>query len=313
MIKIYKSIGTDGEMREVEEIVQDSWVDLIEPTEEEINLVGEKTKVDTDLIRKMLDDDEIPRLETSKNATMVVIDVPTKISGKNNRYVTNPIGIIQTTNRFMITVSPKNAKVLEDFRADRVKDFRTAKKVRFLIQILNATAAEYIKILDGIYRELETRESRMQKSTSNQDLIKLLRTEKTLVYFTSSLKENQLVLERLEKGIIFPLFDDDRELLEDAQIEYHQAIDMAAIYREIITSMSNTYSTITSNNLNNTMKFLAGVTIVLSIPTMLSSFFGMNVTFGEFSNDPLAAWILFIASILLALLVAIILKKKNLL
>ncbi len=313
MIKIYKSIGTDGKMRAIEEIVQDCWIDLVEPTEKEIKLVAEKTKVDADLIRKMLDDDEIPRLESSGNATMVVIDVPTKISGKNNRYMTNPIGIIQTTNRFMITVSPKNAKVLDDFRADKVKNFRTAKKVRFLIQILNTTAAEYIKILDGVYRELETREAEMQKSTSNKDLIKLLRTEKTLVYFTSSLKENQLVLERLDKGIIFPLFDDDKELLEDAQIEYQQAIDMAAIYREIITSMSNTYATITSNNLNNTMKFLAGITIVLSIPTMLSSFFGMNVTFGEFSNDPLAAWILLLGSILLAILVAIILKKKNLL
>ena len=138
-------------------------------------------------------------------------------------------------------------------------------------------------------------------------------TEKTLVYFTTSLKENSLVLERINKGSILPLYDGDSDMIEDAIIETGQAIDMAGIYREIVQSMTETYATIVSNNQNNIMKFLAGITIVLSIPTMISSFLGMNVQLGIIGTSPAAAWIILIGSFAVSIITAIILKKKGLL
>ena len=259
----------------------------------------------------MRDDDELPRVETSKTATLIVIDVPAVDDDAD--YVTYPIGIIVTNNNYVITVSPRRTAILRNFRKNLVRDFRTAKKTRFLIQIMNASAAEYLRVLENIYHKIEDREDALQKATKNEDLVDLLITEKTLVYFTTSLKENTLVLERVNKGVVLPLYEGDLDMLEDAIIENNQAIDMAGIYREIIQSMTETYATIVSNNQNNIMKFLAGVTIVLSIPTMISSFLGMNVQFGVIGTDPAAALIILIISIIVSIITAIVLKKKDLL
>jgi len=144
-------------------------------------------------------------------------------------------------------------------------------------------------------------------------LISLLATEKTLVYFTTSLKENDGVLDRLSKGSVITLFEGDADLLEDTIIETHQAIDMAGLYRRILSSITNTYATVISNNLNNVMKFLAGITIVLSIPTIISSFLGMNVWFGEIGTNHASAWIILAISVLASLGVAAWLKKRGML
>ena len=195
-----------------------------------------------------------------------------------------------------------------------MRNFRTAKKTRFLIQILNVAAAQYIKVLDEVYSDIENKEATLKRSTENEDLIDLLQTEKTLVYFTSSLKENDMVLERLSKGVVLPLYEGDLDLLEDAMIENRQAIDMARIYRDILSSITNTYATVISNNLNNVMKFLAGITIVLSVPTMISSFLGMNVNFGTgVATDPYGPAIILGISIVASVLIAIWLNKRDLL
>ncbi len=298
-----------------EEIVQiepDCWIDLVTPNEKEIDSVVAATEIDRDLIVKMLDDDELPRVETSGNATLVVIDVPAY--GGKNRNITYPLGIIVTTNNYFITIAPKTTPILNSFRNNKVRNFRTAKKTRFLIQILNVAAAQYIKVLDEVYSDIENKEATLKRSTENEDLIDLLQTEKTLVYFTSSLKENDMVLERLSKGVVLPLYEGDLDLLEDAMIENRQAIDMARIYRDILSSITNTYATVISNNLNNVMKFLAGITIVLSVPTMISSFLGMNVNFGaSVATDPYGPAIILGISIVASVVIAIWLNKKDLL
>ncbi len=311
MLKCYKTNLQKKCTEEISEIETDSWIDLIVPNEQEIDKVVAKTEIDRDLIMKMLDDDELPRIETSGNATLIVVDVPAY--SREHKNITYPLGIIITKNNYIITVSPKTTSVLNAFRADKIRNFRTAKKTRFLIQILNMAAAQYIRVLDEVYRDIESKESTLKKSTENEDLLDLLAVEKTLVYFTSSLKENDLVLERLSKGIVVPLYEGDLDLLEDAIIENRQAIDMAKIYRNILSSISNTYATVISNNLNNVMKFLAGITIVLSIPTMISSFLGMNVQFGIVGESPWSACILFALSIASSLIIAWWLKKKDLL
>ncbi|MGN1312660.1 MAG: magnesium transporter CorA family protein [Candidatus Nanosyncoccaceae bacterium] len=312
MLKCYK---TNLRRKVTEEIVQiepDCWIDLVTPNEKEIDSVVAATEIDRDLIVKMLDDDELPRVETSGNATLVVIDVPAY--GGKNRNITYPLGIIVTTNNYFITIAPKTTPILNSFRNNKVRNFRTAKKTRFLIQILNVAAAQYIKVLDEVYSDIENKETTLKRSTENEDLIDLLQTEKTLVYFTSSLKENDMVLERLSKGVVLPLYEGDLDLLEDAMIENRQAIDMARIYRDILSSITNTYATVISNNLNNVMKFLAGITIVLSVPTMISSFLGMNVNFGaSVATDPYGPAIILGISIVASVVIAIWLNKKDLL
>lgn len=312
MLKCYKTNIHTQKLDRIDEILPDSWIDLSQPTEEEISRVADITHVNRELLAKMLDDDELPRIESEKNATLIVIDVPSFIS-QEDKYVTYPLGIIITSNNYFITIAPKGTTLLNDFRKNIVKNFRTAKKSRFLIQILNAAAASYIKVLDEIYREIEAREDTLQKSTRNEDLISLLATEKTLVYFATSLKENDGVLDRLSKGSVITLFEGDADLLEDTIIETHQAIDMAGLYRRILSSITNTYATVISNNLNNVMKFLAGITIVLSIPTIISSFLGMNVWFGEIGTNHASAWVILGVSIVASLGVAAWLKKKGML
>ena len=311
MIRIYKT--NNDKLEQVNEITSNSWIDMVSPTTEEINLVVEKTQIDRDLITKMLDENELPRIENSGDATLVVIDAPVVTEDDEDEYQTYPLGVIMSERNFVVTVSTRKVTVLHDFRHNHVKNFRTAKKSRFLIQILGKTSAEYLKILNNVYKEIESKEDKLEKSTSNEDLIDLLGTEKTLVYFTTSLKENDLVLERLTTGSTVRLYEGDADLLEDALIENRQAIDMANIYRDILSSITGTYATVVSNNLNDVMKFLAGITVVLSVPTIVSSFMGMNVPFGAFGDNP-AAWIvLLIASVLASAVVFLWMKRKGLL
>ena len=311
MIKLFKSSTGSKELNEILEIKAGCWIDLIAPTTEEIDQTVEATKIDRDLIVKMLDENETPRVEKSGNATLIVVDTP--YVNSEREYITYPLGIIVTKNNFIITISPRRSTILKDFRQQLIANFSTAKKTRFLIQILNHTAGEYLKVLGNIYQDIERREDTLEKSTNNEDLIGLLNIEKTLVYFITSLKENSTVLEKLNKGNILPLYEGDSDMLEDATIENNQAIDMALIYRDILSTITETYSNIISNNLNNIMKFLAGMTIVLSVPTIISSFIGMNVPFGEVGTNPFSATGIFILSLLLSIIVAVLLKKKNLL
>lgn len=310
MLKIFKTSLTDKITKKAKKITTDSWIELSTPTNDEIDKVVQKTKVDKNLILKMLDDEELPRIEQSGNATLVVIDTPFL---EEETYKTYPLGIIITNNNYVVTVSPKKTTILNDFKKNKVKNFRTAKKVRFLIQILLKTSNYYLRALKQVNKDIEKKEKELEKSTENKDLIDLLEVEKTLVYFITSLKANELVLEKLSKGTILPLYENDIDLLEDAIIENKQAIEMSGIYRDILSSITDTYATIVSNNLNYIMKFLAGATIVLSIPTMISSFLGMNVPLGSISKDPAACIIITIISFVLSIIIAWILKKKNML
>ncbi len=313
MLKFYKTNHDTKKLEKLEAAESDCWIDAVKPNDAEIDEIVKTTNIDRDLIMKMLDTDELPRVETSGNATLIVVDVPSLENENEEDYITYPIGIIISDNNYIVTVSPKATGILHDFRRGTVRDFRTAKKTRFLIQIVAAAAAQYLKVLLDVYHEIDAKEDSMQKSTKNDDLIDLLMAEKTLVYFESSLKENQLVLDRISKGNVVTLYDGDLDLLEDASIENEQAIDMAGVYRKILKSISETYSSVINNNQNEIMKFLASATIVLSIPTIVSSFLGMNVQFGIIGTSPLSASVILIGSILLSVALAIWLKKRGML
>ena len=311
MLKIYKTDATDKKIKKVKKITTDCWIDLTSPTTDEIAKVVAKTQVEQELIMKMLDQEEMPRIEQSGNAILVVIDTP--YLENHYEYTTYPLGIIIAENNYVITISPRKVNVLEDFKQDKVKNFRTAKKTRFLIQILLKTASSYLKALKKVNIAIDAKEEGLKKSTQNKDLVDMLEIEKTLVYFLTSLKANDIVLEKLSKGTILPLYEGDQDLLEDAMIENKQAIEMSRIYRDILNSITDTYETIVSNNMNIAMKFLAAATIVLSFPTMISSFLGMNIPLGDISTNQHAFVIVILISVSIALLIAFILKKKDML
>ena len=315
MIKFYKTTSVEKKIKKTKTISADSWIDMVTPTLEEIEEVSKKTKIDKDLLLKMMDEEETPRIEEDDDATLIVVDTPylEEIDSDHVSYSTRPLGIIVTKSNYLITVSPKPTKSLTDFKRNKIKDFRTGKKTRFIIQILLHTAKSYLKALNIINKKIELKEEVLSKSTSNKDLIEMLDLEKTLVYFITSLKANDIVLEKLSIGKVLPMYEVDKDLLEDAIIENKQAIEMSGIYRDILSSITDTYATVVSNNLNNIMKFLAGATIVLSIPTMIYSFVGMNVDLGGLGSDPNAALIILFVSFGVSIFIAILLKIKNML
>lgn len=312
MINIYTT--DNNGVNEVNELKKECWINLTNPTIEEIKKVSKETRTDEDLIVKLMDTEELPRIEVGNNATLIVVDTPYVTDTRyKHKYNTEPLGIIINNDGYIITVSLKQQLILDDFMENKVKNFDASKKTKFLIQILLRVAGIYQKELMSINDYINKKEKILYKSTNNKELIDLLNVEKTLVYFSTSLKANDVVLEKLSKGNVVTLYEDDNDLMEDAMIENKQAIEMSNIYREILTSMTDTYATIISNNLNDVMKFLAGITIVFSIPTMVASFIGMNVPLGEMGTSNISFVLIIIFSFVLSIIIALILKKKNML
>lgn len=312
MISIYTT--DNNGVNEVNELKKECWINLTNPTIEEIKKVSKETRTDEDLIVKLMDTEELPRIEVGNNATLIVVDTPYVTDTRyKHKYNTEPLGIIINNDGYIITVSLKQQLILDDFKENKVKNFDASKKTKFLIQILLRVAGIYQKELMSINDYINKKEKILYKSTNNKELIDLLNVEKTLVYFSTSLKANDVVLEKLSKGNVVTLYEDDNDLMEDAMIENKQAIEMSNIYREILTSMTDTYATIISNNLNDVMKFLAGITIVFSIPTMVASFIGMNVPLGDMGTSPVSFGLIIIFSFVLSIIIALILKKKNML
>ena len=312
-MRIYKTELETGTLNELKEMEEDCWIHLVHPTLDEVRQVCTKTGADERLISKVLDEEELSRIEVEGESTLIVLNIPYLVDhAHKNKYRTLPLGIIHT-NRYIITIILKENKLFEDFENGNVRDFHTEKKTRFTIQLLLRISQGYLFGLDEMNKDIERQEHQLAKATKNQELIEMLNIEKSLVYFMGSLKYNQATLERLSKGNVIPFYEEDKDLLEDAMIESNQAIEMATIYKEIMASTTETYASIISNNLNVIMKFLAGITIVFSVPTMVASFMGMNVPLGDFATNPASFFILILISLGVALLIAYWLKKKDML
>lgn len=312
MIKIYTS-DLEGQLVESKKITPGSWLDITDPTVEELEKLSQEIDMDTEFIQYILDDEEQPRTEVAKDKKLIIIDVPIKSHKRNQQIIkTVPLAILIIRDDYIITLSKEN-DILEDFKEDKVKEFYTFKKSRFAIQILYRVAIAYLRHLRVINQEIEKCEEKMFQATKNKDLSKLLTIEKSLVYIVTSLRSNKVVLDKMMKGTVIDFYEADREILEDAMIENDQALEMSNLYREILSSTTDSFATVISNNLNTIMKFLAGITIVISIPTMVASFLGMNVPLGSFATNPYAFWILILISLVASIIVAIILHKKNML
>ena len=314
MLKIFKNELDDEKVKQINSIEDNCWINLVNPDISEIKQVVDKLGIEEDLITKVLDEEELPRVERTDNATLIVVDCPYWIdTSLKKQYTTYPLGIIICEDLHIITVSLKEFEFLKEFEKGKVKTFYTYKKTRFLIQILLKTASLYLRVLNIVNKDIDAKEKVLYHSTNNKYLVELLDIEKTLVYFITSLKANDLVLDKLSKGNVISMYEEDIELLEDTIIETKQGVEMCSIYKEILSSITDTYATIVSNNLNVAMKFLAGITIVLSVPTMISSFLGMNVNLGNFASNNYAFLSICVISLIVALFIAWLLKKKDML
>ena len=318
MLKIYCTDIETNVFEEIKEFKKGSWINLTNPSEAEIKKVCENINIQEGFIRDALDFEEKARIDTEEDdsTTLFVVDVPIiekdKEHDENDIYTTMPLGMIFVRDDYFITVSLRKNKVIESFEKMKIKNFVTYKKSRFLFQILYLNASLYLTYLKQINKETEIAEYILKNSMKNKELLKLLNLEKGLVYFTTSLKSNELVMEKTMRGKIIKLYDEDEEILEDAITENRQAIEMAKIYSDILNGTMDAYASIISNNLNGVMKFLTSISIVLAVPTMISSFWGMNVGL-PFQNSPFGFIIMIGVSIILTLLVTWWLKRKDML
>ena len=312
MVRMFRT--SDGAIHEIQEPQDGCWVALTNPTATEIFEISEQFQIEVDDLRAPLDEEERSRIEVEDNYTLILVDVP-MIEERNDKdwYGTIPLGII-VTDKMIFTVCLEDTQVLTRFMEGRVRNFFTYMKTRFILQILYKNASLYLQYLRIIDKKSDIVEKELYKSPRNQELIEILELQKSLVYFTTSLRSNEVVLEKLLKSEKIKKYPEDTDLLDDVIIENKQAIEMANIYSGILSGTMDAFASVISNNLNIVMKFLATITIVMSIPTMVSSFYGMNVLSSSmpFATNPYGFAIVIVLSVILTCAVAWIFAKRNL-
>jgi len=308
MVNFYKTV--EDRLVELETYEEKVWINITNPTMKELQLVHQFTGADFDFLRAPLDDEESSRIEVENEEVFILVDVPYEDESEDGMvYDTIPLGII-LKGKDVITVSLRETSSVRMFIDGRVKNFFTFKRNRFILQLLYRVSARYLYYLKKIDKKSSETENKLHRSMKNSELIQLLDLEKSLVYFSTSLKGNEVVLEKLLKMNAIRFYPEDEDLLEDVIIENKQAIEMATIYSNILSGMMDAFASVISNNLNMVMKTLTSITIVLSIPTMIYSFFGMNVPL-PLMRDLNAPWLILVMSLFLAGFVYFMLSKRK--
>ncbi|AGX41211.1 magnesium transporter CorA family protein [Clostridium saccharobutylicum] len=312
MIQIYKSESEyNSNLKSIDTIENGSWINIVAPSDEELILISKKTGVTLEFLKAALDDEETSRIDMEDDSLLVIVDIPfTEMEDNSLTYDTYPLAIIHTEKQ-LITVCLKNSKILTDFANSRVKSFYTFKKSRFTLQILNRISTYYLLYLRQIDKKSLMIEKRLHKSMKNRELIQLHSLEKSLVYFSTSLKANEITLEKMLKVELMQKYEEDKDVLEDVIIENKQAIEMTEIYSNILASTMDFFASVISNNLNIVMKVLASVTILMAIPTIMGGIYGMNIDYLPFAQGPHSFAIVMGMTVAICLLVAFILYKKD--
>lgn len=308
MLSFYKTIN--NLIVKVDEITEGCWVNAVSPTTEEINYLIEELMLDRDFVSAALDEEESSRVEIEEDQTLVIIDTPLAITEAGNTlvYTTMPVGIIVTKSN-VVTVCLNEVAAISDIANGFVKNIQTSMKTRFLLCLLLRVAQSFLIRLKHINKMSTQVENQLHKSMKNKELFQLLGLEKSLVYFSTSLKSNEITLEKILRGRVIKLYEDDHDLLEDVLIEFKQAKDMSDIYSNILSGTMDAFASIISNNLNIVMKVLTIITTLMAIPTMVFSFYGMNITDLNFYMP--FGWFPLAISGVAVLIAAIFLTKKK--
>lgn len=308
MLTIYRS--TETGLATLSDIIPGCWISAIEPTTDEIEQIHH-LGIPRDFLTYPLDLDERPRTEREDDGSMLIIlRVPYYEGPKVDvPYTTVPLGII-ITEKYIVTVCRRPNEAIQELTSGRIRGLSTVKRNRFILRMLLLTASRYLENLRQINRTVEALEDQCQGSIRNREMLELLKYQKSLVYFTTALKGNQLMMERLQRSQLFHMYPDDEDLLEDVITENQQALEMVNISSSILTSMMDAFASLISNNLNEVMKFLASITIILSIPTIVTSFFGMNIPL-PWENNGLAPVYIFGVFLLLSIGVVLLFRHRD--
>ncbi len=315
MLRVYRT-EEDGKLAKLKKnkILPMSWYSLINPNEEEMQLVSNGLHVDYDLLSNALDADERSRVEQDKNSLALIVNLP--LLDDEGNFDTLPCGLVITPKNF-ITICARDNRVMNSFNRSTAKTFDTRDRARFMLNILYRCTQYYLKYLTIINKRIDELEYALRRTTSNKELFQLMEIQKSMVYFTTALKDNHLVLLKLLRLMRDPAmakfagFDNsDADLLDDVIIENKQAIEMVDMHRSILEGMMDGFASIINNNVNLIMKFLAAITIILSIPTMLASFWGMNVPVA-FAENPNGFWLVMSISAVATIMTIIYFKRKG--
>ncbi len=316
MLQVYKKLNKSVLEVAPELIVEgydfaDQWIHMSNPTDKEIELVAKSTSIPEDMIKAALDAEERARIEKEDGVIMTVTDIPiTEEDDEKYAYSTLPFGCI-TTDNVIVTVCLNETSIIYDMMAGRyVKDFNIHKRTRFMLQLQYVIAKKYLQYLKQIDRASQRVQTELEKAMKNSELIEMLSLEKALVYFSTSLRSNTAVLDKFPRLVKF--YEEDEDLWDDVLIENKQAIEMSNIYRDILNGTMDTYASIISNNLNVVMKTLTALTLIIDIPAMIGSFWGMN-TGVPFEGKQWGFWVVLGINVVICIIMLIILWKKKML
>ncbi len=316
MLQVYKKVNKSVLEVAPELIVEgydfaDQWIHMSNPTDKEIELVAKSTAIPEDMIKAALDSEERAHVDKEDGILMAVTDIPiTEDDDDKYAYSTLPFGCI-TTDNVIVTVCLNETSIIYDMMAGRyVKDFNIHKRTRFMLQLQYVIAKKYLQYLKQIDRASQRVQSELEKAMKNSELIEMLSLEKALVYFSTSLRSNTAVLDKFPRLVKF--YEEDEDLWDDVLIENKQAIEMSNIYRDILNGTMDTYASIISNNLNVVMKTLTALTLIIDIPAMIGSFWGMN-TGVPFEGKQWGFWVVLGINVVICIIMLIVLWKKKML
>ena len=286
------------------------WIHLQNPSAEEVSEIVQHYELEPDFITDLEDTDENARMEYEDGALLIIIRVPIYYKHKTATvpFSTSPLGIIATTEK-LLTVSFYESEILTQYLECKHRPFNITQQ-SFILHLALRNATYYLKFLKEINRRTSRIENELHQSMRNKELIRLLRLEKSLVFFNTSLKSNEIILERMQRSRWLQNDPEAEDLIEDVIIENKQAIEMANIYSSILSGMMDAFASIISNNLNVVMKFLTSITILISIPTLIASIYGMNVHL-PFQESPYAFAIVIGVAVIISLCMVLVFIRKR--
>jgi magnesium transporter len=306
MLTIYKT--TEQGLEQLDSMANGTWVKAVDPSPEEIQRLVD-WGIDADYINYSLDLDEMPRMERDEEYTFILIRIPHRQPDSDIPYITIPLGIMIKGNT-IVTICRYDKEMFKVLANGKYRLLKTGKRYRFALYIFLETATRYLTHLREINRMTEAIEDQLQKSTRNREVLELLKYQKSLTYFATALRSNEVMMERVQRTQIFNYYEDDQDLLEDVLTENQQAIQMTNINTEILSSMMDAFASIISNNLNGVMKALAAITIIINVPAVVAAFYGMNVALpGE--THPLAFLTVIGISLSLTVIAIFIFYKRD--
>lgn len=287
MIEFYKTFN--NVTKKIDAPEKGCWINVVHPTTEETDYLINEIKVLPEFVKSSLDEEESSHVDYDEDEgqTLVIVDYPNADDDPNNKtllYTTLPLGVVIMKD-YIVTIALQENLNIEDMAEGRVKGMNTELKTRFLLLLLLRISQRYLIYLRQIDRESSRTERVLHQSMQNKELIQMLGLEKSLVYFSTSLKADEVTLNKIMRGKLIKMYEDDQDLLEDVMIEIHQAVEMCNIYSNILSGTMDAFASVISNNLNIVMKVLTVITIVMAIPNIIFSFYGMNV-----EGLPIAQW-----------------------